>query len=1274
MASEHEAREEADERRWEALIGFFVANKLVVFILAAVVAVLGLVFAPFAWELGSLPRDPIAVDALPDTGENQQIVFTEWPGRSPRDVEDQITYPLTTALLGVPGIKTVRGISMFGFSSIYVIFEDEIEFYWSRSRVLEKLASLPRGTLPEGAAPTLGPDATALGQVFWYTLEPRDADGEVVGGAFDLDELRSIQDYNVRYALQAVPGVAEVASIGGFVREYQVDVDPQAMQAMAVSLGEIAGAVRKANLDVGARTLEINGAEYMIRGLGFIESTEDLEEVVVAAREHTPIRVKDVARVGLGPALRAGVLDSGGAEAVGGVVVVRYGENPLAVIDRVKAKIAEIGHGLPSREVDGRRAQVTLVPFYDRTGLIHETLATLSSALIQQVLITIAVILIILRHLPSSLLVSMVLPLGVLTTFVLMRLGGVDANVMALGGIAIAIGTMVDVGIVFTENIVQHLDEAPPGGWGERAAIVRRAAGEVAAAVFTSITTTVLAFLPIFGLTGPEGKLFAPLAYTKTFALIAAFLVALVVLPAIAHLVLRGRGQRLGRPHLLDLAIAGIGVLALASGALGAGLALLTIGGVRLAGPRLPRALAWLPAALTNGIAGVFVVYTLVKFWMPLGPGHSLADNLVFVGLVVGPLALLFLGFQRVYRRLLALCLDHKVAFLALNLAIVLTGALSWLGGERVVGALPEGLRGPLAGALTRAFPGLRDDLMPPFDEGSFLFMPTTTPHASVGEARAMLSEMDAAIAAIPEVSEVVGKIGRAESPLDPAPLSMFEVVVNYVPEYRKGPDGELLTFRYDEARGDFVRDDEGELVPDPEGRPFRLWRDEIREPDDIWREIARVGRVPGVTGAPELMPIKTRLVMLQTGMRSALGLKIRGPDLETIERFGLRLEAELRTIPEVNPESVVADRIVGKPYLEIELDRPAIARHGLTVVDVQDLLQIALGGEVLTRTVEGRERYPVRVRYMREERDSLEALQRILVSAPSGEQIPLEQLASIRYVRGPQMIRAEDTFLTGYVTFDAARGIGEIEAMEAVGRHLDAAIADGSLVIPEGASRPRLAGTYENQVRTQKRLVLLVPLALAITFVLMYLQFRRVGTTLLVFSGSLISASGGFILLWLYGQEWFMAVAPLGFDLQQIFQVAEVKVTVAVWVGFLALFGVDTDNGVIMATYLSQRFRGAAPASRAEVRALVIEAAERRVRPCLMTTATTLIALLPVLTSRGRGADLMIPMAIPVVGGISMAMITLLTVPVVFGTAREIEWWRTRRGVAAGEGTPPRG
>ncbi|MCA9636583.1 MAG: efflux RND transporter permease subunit, partial [Myxococcales bacterium] len=342
MASEHEAREEADERRWEALIGFFVANKLVVFILAAVVAVLGLVFAPFAWELGSLPRDPIAVDALPDTGENQQIVFTEWPGRSPRDVEDQITYPLTTALLGVPGIKTVRGISMFGFSSIYVIFEDEIEFYWSRSRVLEKLASLPRGTLPEGAAPTLGPDATALGQVFWYTLEPRDADGEVVGGAFDLDELRSIQDYNVRYALQAVPGVAEVASIGGFVREYQVDVDPQAMQAMAVSLGEIAGAVRKANLDVGARTLEINGAEYMIRGLGFIESTEDLEEVVVAAREHTPIRVKDVARVGLGPALRAGVLDSGGAEAVGGVVVVRYGENPLAVIDRVKAKIAEI--------------------------------------------------------------------------------------------------------------------------------------------------------------------------------------------------------------------------------------------------------------------------------------------------------------------------------------------------------------------------------------------------------------------------------------------------------------------------------------------------------------------------------------------------------------------------------------------------------------------------------------------------------------------------------------------------------------------------------------------------------------------------------------------------------------------------------------------------------------------------------------------------------------------------------------------------------------------
>ena len=1219
------------ERLWARLVGAFVANKLVVVLLAALVAVAGLVYAPFAWDLGGLPRDPIAVDALPDTGENQQIVYTPWPGRSPRDVEDQITYPLTTALVGVPGVRSIRSLSMLGFASVYVIFDDDVDFYWSRSRILEKLASLPAGTLPEGVTPVLGPDATALGQVFWYTLQPLDPAGEPVPGAFGLDELRSIQDWTVRYALQAVPGVAEVASVGGHVREYQVDVDPQAMLAADVSLGEIADAVRRANLDTGARTLEINRAEYMIRGLGFVRGVTDLEEVVVAARGHTPIRVKDVARVGLGPALRQGALDVGGAEAVGGVVVVRHGANPLAVIDRVKARIAELAPGLPRREVDGRAAQVAVVPFYDRTRLIGETLGTLSQALIQQLLITVAVILIILRHLASSLLVSMVLPLGVLGTFVLMRHLGVDANVMALGGIAIAIGTMVDVGIVFVENIVRHLDEAPPGA--DRAALVRRASGEVAAAVMTSITTTVLAFLPIFGLSGAEGKLFAPLAWTKTFALCAAFLVALIALPPLAHLLLRRRGEPPARRGLLDVALLGAGAALAASGAPAIGLALAGLAALRLAAPALPPRLGAAAEPAANLLIGAVVVHALVAYWMPLGPGRDLGENLLFVLLVVGPLAGAFLLFQRIYRPLLALCLRHKAPFLALNAAIVLWGAAAWLGAGRLTAWAPEPVRASApAQALARALPGLRVEVMPPYDEGSFLFMPTTTPHASLGEALAMLREMDAAIAAIPEVTAVVGKIGQVESALDPAPVSMFEVLVDYAPEYEVGPDGAAV----------------------------RRWREEIRGPDDLWREIARAGQVPGVTGAPKLMPIKTRLVMLSTGMRAAVGLKVRGPDLPTIEAFGVRLEGILRELPEVAAPTVVADRIVGKPYLELELDRPALARHGLSVVDVQDVIQIAIGGEPLTRTVEGRERYPVRVRYMREERDSVEALARILVPAPGGEQIPLSQLAQIRYVRGPQMIRAEDTFLTGYVTFDPAKGVGEVEAAEAVKEALDRRIADGSLVVPEGVSF-RLAGAYEDQVRTSRRLRVLVPLALAITFVLMYLQFRRVGTTLMVFSGSLLSASGGFILLWLWGQEWFLAAAPLGFDLRAIFQVHEVAVTVAVWVGFLALFGVDTDNGVIMATYLGQRFRAGAPPRVAAIRAMVIEAAERRVRPCLMTTATTLIALLPVLTARGRGADLMIPMALPVVGGISMAMLTLLTVPVLFSLARELE--ARRRG-----------
>ena len=1226
--AEHE--QSTSERRWEDFSRFFVENKLVVFVLLGVLISAGLSVAPFDWDLAGFPRDPVPVDALPDISENQQIVFTEWPGRSPRDVEDQITYPLTSALLGIPGVRSVRSASVFGFSSIYVIFEEDIDFYWSRSRVLEKLASLPGGTLPDDATPTLGPDATALGQVYWYTLQALDEHGNVVPAAFGLEELRSTQDWTVRYALQAVPGVSEVASVGGYVREYQVDVDPKAMLAHKVTIGQVAKAVKNANLDTGARTIEINRVEYIVRGIGFIQDRADLEDVVIATREHTPIRVRDIARVSFGPAGRRGALDDGGAEAVGGVVVVRFGENPLAVIERLREKIEEISVGLPRRTMDdGTVAQVAIVPFYDRTQIIHETLDTLSLALIQQVLITVIVVLLIMRHLRTSLLISALLPLGVLATFVAMKYVGVDANVMALSGIAIAIGTMVDMGIVFTENIAQRIAEAPDGE--DRIRIVPRATGEVAAAVMTSVLTTVVGFLPIFGLTAAEGKLFAPLAYTKTFAITAAFFVSVIFLPPLAHLILRSSkevGEGAARPRWVS-AFQGSMVF------------------------------NWL-------IVACGVAIGLTAYWMPLGPGRTLFANLMFVAFMVAILMVLFWLFQRFYQSILAWCLRHKVGFLIGNVAFVLVGATAWLGVPVVFGWLPAWIQNLGAyQAAAEVAPGLEEDFMPSFDEGSFLLMPTTTPHASLGQALEMMQTIDAAVAAIPEVERAVGKLGRAESPLDPAPISMFETVVNYHSEYVLDDAGHIETFQYDTETEEFARDDHGQLIVDPRGKPFRQWRDHIRSPDDIWAEITKAAEYPGLTGSPKLMPIKTRIVMLQTGMRSAVGIKIKGPDLDTLEAFGLELEGILKELPEVEAKTVLADRIVGKPYIEIVIDREAISRHGLTIVDVQDVIQVAIGGRVLTRTVEGRERYPVRVRYMREERDSVEALQRVLVPMANGGQIPLEQVSDIRYVRGPQMIRSEDTFLNAYVTFDPSEGIGEVESVHAAQRALEERIDSGDLVVPAGVSY-RFAGTYENQVRSAKRLMVLVPLALAIIFVLLYLQFRRTSTALMVFAGVALAAAGGFLLIWAYGQSWFLNIAPFGVDLRHLFHVGETRMSVAVWVGFLALFGIATDNGVIVATYLMQLFRGKSPASVGEVHALVIEAGQRRVRPCVMTTATTLLALLPVVTSHGRGADLMVPMALPSIGGVVLALVTLFTVPVLYSIGEEHQLKKRQRAATS--------
>ncbi len=1254
-------------RSIDGVIRFCLDNKLVVGLVLASVLGVGLVVMPFDYAPSWMPRQRVPVDAIPDIGENQQIVFTEWPGRSPQDVEDQITYPLTVSLLGVPGVRTVRSVSMFGFSSIYVIFEEQIEFYWSRSRLIERL-NVAQGDLPDGVVPRLGPDATALGQVFWYTLEGRDpTTGEPAGG-WDLDELRSIQDWYVRYALQSAEGVAEVASVGGFVREYQVDVDPDAMRAFGITLDQVYGAVRKSNVDVGARTIEINRVEYVIRGLGFLRSVKDLENTVVTSRENVPVFLNNVAHVTTGPALRRGALDKGGAEAVGGVVVVRHGANPLEVIENVKRKIEEVAPGLPEKTLgDGRPSRVTIVPFYDRTELIHETLGTLERAIRQQILVTIIVVLVMVGHLRASALISSMLPLAVILCFIAMKLFGVDSNIMSLSGIAIAVGTVVDMGVILCENMLRHLNEADPRE--SRRDVIFRAASEVGRPVLTAILTTVVGFLPVFAMTGPEGKLFRPLAYTKTFALLASVIVALTIIPPAAHLLFgssTGR-RRSGVPWAIALLAAGVLAGALYSWWITLALGLWT--GYLLVRPRVPdRAAAWLPrAAVALAIAGVVLVLTFD--WMPLGIRGGTLRNLGFVVTAVGGLLGTFLVFQWFYEPVLRFFLNHKVVFYAMPTATTLAAAVIWLGFETVFGFIPqaasrvgvaeERIRGSRAWVwAAHEFPGLGREFMPPLDEGSYLLMPTTMPHASIGEAIDVLRKQDMAISAIPEVESVVGKIGRVESALDPAPISMVETVITYKPEYKIDPSGQHLRFRYERRDGriEFLRDGRGELIPDPRGMPYRQWRDAIRTPDDIWREIERAARLPGTTSAPKLQPIAARIVMLQTGVRAPMAVRIRGRSLEEIEDVAFQVERLLKEVPGVHADAVVADRVVGKPYLEIDIDREAIARYGLSIRDVQDVIETAVGGQRITTTVEGRERYPVRVRYPRELRDTIESIEGILVAGGDGVQVPLRELAEIDYLRGPQAIKGEDTMLVGYVIFDKQDGHTAVDVVEACRAWLDEKLADGELTLPPGTEMPTFIGEYQNQVRAARTLALVIPLALALIFLILYLQFGDVPHTLAIFSGVVVASSGGFVLLYLYSVAWLGDVPLFGVPARDLFQMGTVNLSVAVWVGFIALLGIATDDEVVMTSHLNDSFRERRTRTRSEIREATVQAGLRRVRPCLMTTATTMLALLPVLTSTGRGSDVMVPMAIPSVGGMMISLMSLFFIPVTYSLIEEMK------------------
>ncbi|MFT7627537.1 MAG: Cu(I)/Ag(I) efflux system membrane protein CusA/SilA, partial [Ulvibacter sp.] len=1204
-------------------IKFLIENKLVAVLLLVLFVGLGTVNAPFNWDTGFLPSNPVAVDAIPDIGENQQIVFTKWEGRSPQDIEDQITYPLTTSLLGIPGVKTIRSSSMFGFSSIYIIFEEGIEFYWSRSRILEKLNSLSSGLLPEGVNPSLGPDATGLGQIFWYTLEGRDENGNVTGG-WDLQELRSIQDYYVKYALSAASGVSEVASIGGYVQEYQVDVNPELMRQYNIGLQQVVKAVKESNKDIGAQTLEINQAEYLVRGLGYVKSISDIENAVVTSEDYTSIKIKDIGKVSLGPTARRGILDKEGAEVVGAVVVARYGANPMEVINSVKEKIKELSAGLPSKTLsDGRISQITIVPFYDRSELIQETLGTLSEALSLEILITILVIILMVFNLRASVLISGLLPVAVLMVFIAMKLFGVDANIVALSGIAIAIGTMVDVGVILSENIIRHLDEE-----GERLKvkseniistaqgtnglsinqIVYNATTEVSGAILTAVMTTIISFIPVFTMIGAEGKLFRPLAFTKTFALTASLIVALFLIPPFAAYLFRKKSIKKSFNYALNSVLLLLGLVAVLYG-YWLGLVLIAFGMLSLMSIYFEKSefsfsLFTFNFSLSKNsiniiISAIAIVFLLAEYWRPLGVDKSIFWNLIFVSIICFGLLGVFTLFRNYYTRILRWCLENKLLFLSVPTLIVIAGFF--------------------------IMKNTGKEFMPSLNEGSFLLMPTSMPHAGVTENKRVLQQLDMAVASIPEIETVVGKAGRTESALDPAPLSMYENIIQYKSEYMLNENGERQrykvndddlfelkdgrlaidgskslktmsgrvsrgtsdvsrpnTSRYNsdkksEAREVTTHVSQSQLIPDDDGEFYRNWRPEINSPDDIWNEIVRVTKLPGVTSAPKLQPIETRLVMLQTGMRAPMGIKVKGQDLKQIEAFGVQLESILKQAEGVKKEAVFADRIVGKPYLLIDIDREKIARYGISIQDVQDVLKVAVGGMVLTQTVEGRERYGIRVRYPRELRANPTDLKQIYIPVHTGSPIPLSELATIRYEQGPQVIKSEDTFLVGYVLFDKLDGFAEVNVVESAQALIQQKIDSGELVVPKGINY-KFTGTYENQLRAEETLSIVVPLALAIIFLILYFQFRSVATSLMVFTGIAVAFAGGFIMIWLYGQDWFLNFNFFGENLRDLFQMHPINLSVAVWVGFIALFGIATDDGVVMATYLKQTFERNTP------------------------------------------------------------------------------------------------
>ena len=1194
-----------------SIVKFCIEERLIVILVALLVVAIG-------W----FSTNSVPLDAIPNVGDNQVIVLADWPGQSPKDVEDQLTYPLSVALQAVPGAISVRGKSMFGFSFVQVTFDDSTDFYWARSRVAEQLLSLPSGKIPKGVTPVLGPDATGLGQIFYYVLEP--------APDTDLADLRSLQDYVVKLALESVDGVAEVASIGGYVRQYQIEVDPDKLRYHNITLNKLLMAVKASNAEVGAKTAETSGMEYLVRGKGFLgsgkseeETIEQIGDTVVQSNEGVPIRVRDLAVVQTGPAFRTGALDLNGSEAVGGVVVMRYRENPRTVIENVKAKIASLEPELGGVKITG---------IYDRTFLIDETVHTLSEALMQETLVTIAIVILFLLHFRASLIIAISLPLAVLIAFIAMNVFSVDANIMSLAGIAIAIGTMVDMGIIVLENIYDHLADWEKDGASEglidggsretRVDVIRRAATEVAPAVVTAVSTTVVSFLPVFFLTGRDQRLFSPLAWTKTFAIVASLIVAVTVVPTLCRLFLKSSRTPKWAAFVGALGVAAIGGL-LCQFVWGHHLNDVCVAAINWLSVAVPKLglqpvetipLEWLTAVVS-------VLGFAIGWWILRERIRPIEENPVS-GLI-----------RFLYAARLRFALRHKLLMLSFPAFIIFVGAGAWFGFPTILAPI-ENVANRLGAELNElpgyvdakhTFTGLESDDWIALDEGSWFYMPSLYPAASFSQAMEVLQTQDAMIQQIPEVENVLGKIGRVDSALDPAPVTMVETYI-------------ML-------------------------KPRDQWRDGV-DAKAIWDEVNAVATLPGVTLASPLQPIEGRVVMLASGIKASMAIRVYGDSLEGLGIAANRVADVLKTNPLVDERSVNPDVVLGKPYFEFEVDRDQSARYGMTTEMVNEIVGAGLGGVNVTNTVEGRERYPVQVRFRRDIREQVDLLDKVPVVTPTGDIVPLERLATTSTSWGPGMINSEDSRLVAHVMFSPSGVQGDIETVNSAMKTLTNARASGELEFPDGNFEMVPVGSFENQVKSNLRLAWLgplldldypkeinsiqdriawvlnwvplglVPLAMLINFFLLYLSFRNFSIAATIFSAIPVSFAAGMV-----------AIA-----------IADVQMNTAIWIGFIALFGIAVDDGVVMATYIQQLVRRRNPKTIDELRETVYDAGMKRVRPCLMTTVTTLVALLPVLLSDGRGADVARAMAIPVFGGMLIEPFSSFVVPTVYCAIAEFK------------------